>query len=95
MFAIRVLKDGQVKYVNETSIFSTDALVDCPSKAKTFADGNPKTNHQLARMLDVLNWPAKEMRARSGITVDDYPEIVEFKVEVTIQNSTRYMGFQR
>ena len=95
MFAIRVLKDGQVKYVRGASMFDTESLVDCPSKAKVFENGNPKTNRELANLLSMINWPTKEFCARSGINVDDYPEIIEFKIKVQVLNSTQYKGFVR
>lgn len=82
MIVLRVKVKGETKYIRgiPSMLNMSTALVDDPMKAKTFSDSDPTKCGDLREILGWLNVPGDKMYAKSGLWVDDVPEIVKFKV---------------
>ena len=77
---VRVVKDGKVGYLNGTSIFHANNIVDEPTAAINYAlpQNNKRNDQDLAR----IHITGDQIFARSGLQVDS-AEVVE--MEVTVQ----------
>jgi hypothetical protein len=83
MIVLRVKINGKTKYVRGIpSQFNSDALVDDPLKAKQFKSADPMTNGDLREVLGWINVQGDKMYSKSGLWVDDVPEIVTFKIKI-------------
>jgi len=77
---VRVVKDGKVGYLNGTSIFHANNIVDQPTAAINYA--LPENAKQLDQDLSRIHIAGDQIFARSGLQVDS-AEVVD--MEVTVQ----------
>lgn len=82
MIVLRVKVKGETKYIRgiPSMLNLSTALVDDPMKAKTFSNSDPNKCGDLREILGWINVPGDKMYAKSGLWVDDVPEIVTYKV---------------
>lgn len=77
---VRVIKHGKVGYLNGTSIFHANNIVDQPTAAINYA--LPANAKQLEQDLSSIHISGDQIFARSGLKVDS-AEVVD--MEVTVQ----------